>query len=206
MEWLIALAVIGLLIFLVLLIPLGVSATYDDRGPLVRVIAGPVRFQIYPKKKKEDQAAKVKKTGKTLVSAGEKKEAQKKKGGRFKEFMPYVQMGLDLLNDLRRKIRVRRLELKLILAGDDPCDLAMAYGGAWAAVGNLIPLLESCFVIKKRDIDVGCDFTAEETLVTARLDMTISFGRILNLAAVYGYRALREYLKSMNMKKGGADK
>lgn len=206
MEWLIALAVILLLIVLVLLIPLGVSATYDDRGPLVRVIAGPVRFRVYPQKKKADKSDQVKKTKKSTGADGQVKEGQKKKGGRFSEFMPYVQMGLDFLNDLRRKIRVRRLELKLVLAGDDPCDLAIAYGGAWAAVGNLIPLLEQCFVIKKRDIDVGCDFTADETLVTARLDITISVGRILTLAAVYGYRALREYLKSLNNKKGGAVK
>ena len=203
MEWLIALAVILLLIFLILLIPLGVSATYDDRGPLVKVIAGPVRFRIYPKKK-DDRAGKKKESKKAAGASGRARKEQKKKGGRFKEFMPYVQMGLDLLNDLRRKIKVKRLELKLILAGDDPCDLGIAYGSAWAAVGNLIPLLEQCFVIKKRNIDVGCDFTADETLVTARLDMTISFGRILALAGVYGYRALREYLKSMNNKEGGA--
>ena len=205
MEWLIALAVILLLIFLILLIPLGVSATYDDRGPLVKVIAGPVRFRIYPKKK-DDRAGKTKESQKAAGASGQARKEQKKKGGRFKEFMPYVQMGLDLLNDLRRKIKVKRLELKLILAGDDPCDLGIAYGSAWAAVGNLIPLLEQCFVIKKRNIDVGCDFTADETLVTARLDMTISFGRILALAGVYGYRALREYLKSMNNKEGGAVK
>ena len=93
-----------------------------------------------------------------------------------------------------------------MISDERSCDLAIAYGGAWAAVGNLIPLLEQCFVIKKRDIDVGCDFTADETLVTARLDITISVGRILTLAAVYGYRALREYLKSLNNKKGGAVK
>ena len=104
MEWLIALAVILLLIVLVLLIPLGVSATYDDRGPLVRVIAGPVRFRVYPQKKKADKSDQVKKTKKSAGADGQVKEGQKKKGGRFSEFMPYVQMGLDFLNDLRRKI------------------------------------------------------------------------------------------------------
>lgn len=206
MDWLIALAVIALLIFLVLLIPLGISATYDDRGPLVRVIAGPVRFQIYPRKKKADRADKKKKKKKPAGDAGQAKDGQQRKGGRYKEFMPYVRMGLDLLNDLRRKVCVRRLDLKLVLAGEDPCDLGIAYGSAWAAVGSLIPLLEECFVIKKRSIDVGCDFTADETLVTARVDMTISFGRTLALAGIYGYRFLREYLKSMNNKKGGAAK
>ena len=207
MEWLIAIAVILLLLLLLLLLPLGVCATYDERGPLVRVIAGPVRFKVYPKQEKKDRPDKKKKKKKRSdAPSGEGKGGEKqKKGGRFKEFMPYVQMGLDLLNDLRRKILVRRLEMKLIMAGDDPCDLAIAYGSAWAAIGNLIPLLERCFVIRKRDISVGCDFTADDTLITARIDMTISLGRLLTLVAVYGYRALREYINSKN-NKGGAVK
>ena len=205
MEWLIVLAVILLLIFLILLIPLGVSATYDDRGPLVKVIAGPIRFRIYPKKK-DDRAGKKKESKKAAGASGQARKDQKKKGGRFKEFMPYVQMGLDLLNDLRRKIKVKRLELKLILAGDDPCDLGIAYGSAWAAVGNLIPLLEQCFVIKKRNVQVDCDFTQTETTVYVRADITITLGRLLGLALRYGWRALKEYIKIIMKRNGGANK
>ena len=99
---------------------------------------------------------------------------------------------------------MNRLELKLILAGGDPCDLAVNYGRAWAAVGNLMPQLERLFVIKKRDVEVECDFTASETLVIARLDLTITLGRLLGLAIVYGIRALREFLKLQKKRKGGA--
>lgn len=44
-------------------------------------------------------------------------------------------------------------------------------------------------------MEVECDFTASETLVIARLDLTITLGRLLGLAIVYGIRALREFLK-----------
>ncbi len=71
-------------------------------------------------------------------------------------------------------------------------------------MGNLMPQLERLFVIKKRDVEVECDFTASETLVIARLDLTITLGRLLGLAIVYGIRALREFLKLQKKRKGGA--
>ena len=98
------------------------------------------------------------------------------------------------------------LELKLIMAADDPCDLAVNYGRAWAAVGNLMPRLERVLVIKKRDIEVECDFEANQTRVIARLDLTITLGRIIGTAVVYGVEALIEFLKIKNKRKGGASK
>ena len=111
---------------------------------------------------------------------------------------------LRFLGDFRRKLRVDVLEMKLIMASDDPCDLAVNYGRAWAAVGNLLPQLERLFVIKKRDIQVECDFTASETLVIARLDLTITLGRLLAAVVVFGVRALKEFLKIKKKRKGGA--
>ena len=100
---------------------------------------------------------------------------------------------------------MNRLEVKVILAGEDPCDLATNYGRIWEAMGNLMPRLERFLVIRKRDIDVECDFTAETTLVTARLDVTITLGRILGLAVVYAVRALKEFIRLKNKRKGGAE-
>ena len=114
---------------------------------------------------------------------------------------------LDFLGDFFcRKLRVNVLKLKLILAGDDPCDLAVNYGRAWAALGNLVPQLERFFVIQKRDMQVECDFTADKTLIDAQLDLTITLGRLLGLGVRYGTRVLREFLKIVKLKKGGAVK
>ena len=97
-----------------------------------------------------------------------------------------------------------RLEMKIILGGSDPCDLAINYGRAWAAVGNLIPSLERIFVIKKRDVEVACDFTSEKTIVFTRLDLSISIIGLLMLVVYHGIHVLREYMKIMNQRKGGA--
>ena len=126
------------------------------------------------------------------------------KGGSWTDFLSLIPVVLDFLSDFRRKLRVNRLEMKLILAADDPCDLAINYGKAWAALGNLWPLLERAFVIKKRDVEVECDFTTSKTLVTARMDLTITLGRMLAAVCKFALRALKEYLNIMKKRKGGA--
>jgi len=71
-------------------------------------------------------------------------------------------------------------------------------------MGNLWPRLEEFLVIKKRDVKIQCDFTASETLVTARLDLTLTLGRLLVMGGGYGFRLLREFLNFKNKRKGGA--
>ena len=213
MGWLIAF----IIIFLLAILPLGASVKYNSDGPLVRIIAGPIRFTIFPMKKKEKKENKEKKPKEKKPKKEKPKKEPKKskekpqeekneKGGSILDFLPLVQVGLDFLNGFRWKLRLNRLELKLIMAADDPADLGINYGRAWTAVGNLVPMLERSFVIKKKDIEVECDFTTSETLVIARLDITITLGRIISLAVVTGIRALREFLKIMKKRKGGAVK
>lgn len=215
MGWYIAL---GILVLLALL-PLGVSVKYDAGGLLVKVIAGPVRIKVFPRPKKTGKKEKPQKkepartepvktrpqssTAEKALEAP-KPQPKQEKGGKLTDFLPLVKVALNFLGDFRRKLRVNRLELKLILAGDDPCDLAVNYGRAWAAVGNLMPQLERFFKIKKRNVEVECDFTENESKVIARLDLTITLGRLVALAAVYAVRAIREFLKIKNKRKGGA--
>ena len=198
--WIILLVLIALLAVL----PLGVSARYDAGGPLVRLIVGPLRFTLYPaakKAKKEKKAGTKAKTGHMVAKADQ---TGQQSAGSVTDFIPIVRYILDFLVDFRRKIRVNMLELKLTLAGDDPCDLAVNYGRAWAALGNLLPQLERFFIIKKRDLQVQCDFTADQTVIYARLDITITLGRLLCIAVHHGTRVLREFLRIMKTRKGGA--
>ena len=149
-------------------------------------------------KKEKPKKEKKAKADPPAEKAGEPAE---KKGGSFRDFIPLVQVGLDFLGDLRRKLRVNLLELRLTLAGDDPADLAILYGRANAALGILWPMLERAFVIKKRDVSIQSDFTASETTVYAAMRITITIGRCLILALRYGFRALKEFMKLKNKKK-----
>ena len=203
MGWIIAL----LILFLLAILPLGASVLYDEDGPRVRIVAGPVKIQVFPMKKtKKEKPKKEAKKKPAPKDKGAKKPAPKpKSGGSWTDFLPLVRVALDLLNDLRRKLRVNELKLHLTMAADDPCDLAVNYGRMNASLAGLLSQLERFLVIKKRDIHVDCDFTASETVILARLDLTITLGRILSIAVVYGIRALMTYLKIKKQREGGAD-
>ena len=199
MGWLIALGVLILLGCM----PLGISIVYDVTGPVANLLAGPFHIALYPRKKRE-KANPVKQDKTNITVKQENTAPVQKKGGSFTDFLPLVRVVTELLVDFRRKLQIKRLEMLLCMAGGDPCDLGINYGRAWAVVGNLMPQLERLFVIKKRDIQVQCDFAGSKTTIYVRADITITLGRLLGLALRYGLRALKEYLKITNKGKGGA--
>ena len=205
MGWLITLWVLLLIAF----IPLGVFVRYDSQGFLVRIVAGFLHFTVFPiknkKKQKKAPSEKQKQEQKKETSVSqEKKENPPKRGGSIRDFLPLVHILLDFMNQFRKKMTINQLRLKLILAGEDPCDLAVNYGRAWAALGNLMPALENAFTIKKRDCEVECDFTATETLVKAQAEMTLRFWEICQLGIVYGFLLIKELLILKKKRKGGA--
>ncbi len=216
MGWLITL---GLLI-LIGFIRVGVLVRYDGDGPLLRLILGPVKLTLVPRKKKsgknpKDPAVKKrKKNQKSQVSQPDSlptdpppaPKVNKKSGGPLTDFLPLVKVALDFVGEFFMRLRFNDLHLKLILAGDDPCDLAMNYGRAWEALGNLAPKLDNALNIKKRNLEIECDFLAEQTLVNAGANITITIGRSLFLLVRYGYRGLKAFLKFKKKRKGGAVK
>ena len=209
---------LGILTLLAIL-PLGVRVHYDADGPLVKIVLGPLKLTVFPrpkkepkqKKKSEEKPVKKQNAEDNLPKPPQpppepKPKKEKKQGGSLKDFFPFVKLAFDFLGDFRRKLRLNELYLRLILASEDPCDLAINYGKTWTAVGNLIPALERWFVIQKRDVEVECDFTASETKIIARLEITITLGRLLSLVAVYACRGLKEFFVFRNKRKGGACK
>ena len=204
MGWLITL---GILVLLAIL-PLGAAVNYHSEGFFLDIIAGPLRIPLLPPKKKEPKKKEKKKKSKPEKKEKKKTSPEKKKqkGGPITDFLPIVKTALDLLNSFRKKLRIKRLDLKLVMAADDPCDLAVNYGRANAAMGNLLPQLERCFVIKKRNVEIECDFEATETVIIARADVTITLGWLLGVVMFYGIRALVQFLQINNKRKGGASK
>ena len=61
-------------------------------------------------------------------------------------------------------------------------------------------------MIKKRNIEVECDFEASQTLILARADITITLGWLLGIVVFYGVRALKQYIQIKNKRKGGTKK
>ena len=220
MGWLIALFILTAIAY----IPLGGFVCYDARGFVVKVVAGFLRITVFPVKKKrkkkkaqpqpaKQESTQEKTTKPQLSEAGHqqtpskpdagKDEPKEKKGGKIQDFLPMVRVALAFLNQFRKLLRVDHLQLKLILAGDDPCDLAISYGRAWAALNNLLPSLVRVVTIKKRDLEVECDFTGDDTRITAQAELTLYVWQLIYLGAVYGFKMMKELLIFKKKRKGG---
>ena len=215
--WLIALGIIAA----IALLPVGASVRYDETGPQAKLIIGPVKILLFPRPAKEKQKDEkpADETRKASASTAEtplregppvgapanpNPRSKEKKGGSLTDFLPLLDVALDMLSSLRCKLRVNYLQLRLTMAADDPCDLAVNYGRAQAAGATLMAQLNRLLVIKKQDVQIQCDFATDAMKILARLDLTITVGRVLSLGAVYGVRALTTLLKIKNQRQGGA--
>lgn len=215
-----ALLIVLLVLAALALLPVGARVRYDEDGVSLKLAVGPMRIGILPKKKKtakqqekearkkKEKAAKkqAEKAEKAKKSAEEKKPAAQtpapeKKGGSVLDFLPLLEPVAGFLGAFRRRLLLRRLVLKVTFAGGDPCELALHYGQAWAAVGNLMPHLERWFRIRKREINVQCDFTGGSTAILADLYVTITVGWVLGLGVHYGLRALKAFLQVKKKRK-----
>ena len=190
------LLIVAAVLFGLLCLPIGIRAVYREKTPGVWLLIGPLKFVLYPKRSKPKQP-------KSTSSANEKAE-ERERGGSYKNFQLVSREVLEFLSHFRRKLRVKNLELKLTLAGDDPADLAVNYGRAWAALGSLMPQIERLFVIKKRNVEILCDFTDDETRIYGRIDATITIGRCLHLLSQHGINILRNLFNTTKLRKGGA--
>lgn len=198
----ILLGILGVLLLL-LCLPAGVHLRYSAAGMALKLVYGPIRLRLLPakgkKKKKKEKKPKEKPAPKEPEPVKNATEAPKK-GGNLKDLMAYVPIGLDLLNAIRRRLLMRKLVLLVNLAGNDPCDLALLYGKANAGVAGALPLLERCFRIRHRDVQVFCDFTADSTEVYAELEIVACPARLLAVLLRYGWKLLRTYLKQKSKK------
>lgn len=201
MGWLIAaLVIIGLAI-----LPLGIQLSYGKGGALVRIRVGPVIFRVYPgkdkkKKEKAKDAGSVSEEKQETPSQPQSSFVQK-----FKTLVPFLKIAVDFLNQLRKKVVVKRLECHILLAGGDPANLAVNYGRTWMAVSNMVPQLHRMFDIRRQDIDVNCDFHGFNTQLDGYAEVAITFGRLLGLILRYSCIVIRQYVKQMKLRKGGAE-
>ena len=209
MTWWMIVLLIFAIFFLIGCIPVGADVSYLGGALTVKAKIGLLRLTLLPKKPKKPQKQKKPKKSKEKPMPKPEKPKEKKKpqllSGGISGVMELLQFACDTLGDLRRKLRMERLELHVYFgAGDDAAKTAVSYGRAWALIGAMLPMLERIFVIKERDIGAELDYNKEEKMtLDARLRITITIGRAFALALRAGIRFLKIY-KEMN--KGGAEK
>lgn len=183
----IVLALGGILAVLIVL-PVGIRVRYRDGTLKLWYCFGPVRVPGYPTGEKTEEKKNTQSGVRKVVD--EHVEANRKHDSSLGNLLAQLKTVLGLFWALKPKLRLKRLELKLRLAGEDPCAVAMLYGGAWAAIGILVPALEEAFILGKRDLDVDCRFDGGSTTLEAGLDLSVSLGRLLYILMRYSLDTL----------------
>lgn len=186
MWWITPLAILAVLTGLAFL-PVGLRVVYDKDGLLVKLLVGIAPFKLNLTEINEKSMERRIKRKQRMAENPDYQPRIIRPNGTLREFFPLLDLYLQLLFNQKYKLRVSLLELKLIMANDDPFDLAMNYGKAWTSINGLLPQLERFLNIKKRKLDVTCDFLAEETMIYARADLNIPLARLI--AALVDYIA-----------------
>ena len=184
--------VLAVLLFLALL-PLGCRVNYDGEGLRVQFTAWFLRMTLWPGREKPEKQKKAPKAPKA-----EKKEPKPGAGlraGDLWKLRELLGVVFDALGSLRRSIRVRLLFVRVIYGAEDAATRAIRYGQAWALIGAVTPLLENNLKIRKRDIQAVWDAQATGPELTLTAQVTIHVWQIVVLAARYGWRTLRVFLK-----------
>jgi len=193
MTALIVIGAILLVLFLLSRIRIGGLVRYDEDGLVAKGKLGLFQMRLYPPKPKKEKPPKPKKPKKEPPPQAE--DHPKKKGGTLSLLKDLIPVACQAVNHLRKKLRVDRLDLWLVLGGEDPAQVAMYYGYANAAVGALLHPLESAFHIRERQFHIAASFAQRETLVTLEAQVTLTVGQALALLVRYGWKALKIFLK-----------
>ena len=204
-------AVLLLLLGLLAWTPIGVQVVFD--GELrIRAQFGILHVAVYPPR----NTGKTKKT-KRAVPAGTKSEeggGSAKKPFRFpnRRQLTYTAEVLvpalgRVLHQIGLQLQVRQLRLHILFGGEDPADVALAYGRAQAAVSVLLPQVERLVRVKERQFLLSTDYGAERTVWSGILDIRLRLGPLLILTFsilkslivwLRGYRALSQEQENSN--------
>lgn len=178
MWWIIPVA-IALVIAGLAVLPVGLRVIYDKDGLTAKLLVWFFPYKLNITEINEKSFERRMKTKKMMEENPDYQPPIIHPDGTLREFFPLLDLYLQLLFNKKYKLRVKLLELKLTMANDDPFDLAMNYGKAQMIIAGLLPQLERIFNIEKKEIDIACDFLAEETMLYARTDLRMPLARLI---------------------------
>lgn len=150
-------------LLLLTLFPLGLEARYNDRGLTVFAQIGPVWLRIYPREKKPQKSKPQVKTSPASPASP--------KGGALAPVTAYFPLLAPALSSIKRRLTIRELTLRLLVAAPSPADAALAYGGANAFLGTFLTVMRENF--RLQDYHLTCDVDFGQTASTCVLDLIV---------------------------------
>ncbi len=193
------LIIIIALIAALLFLPVGVSGAYDFGEASLKILVGPAKIALLPRKKKEP-------------SPGTEKPKKKKKGKKekphkekapitFEIIRDYIRLAVDALNRFRVRLTIRDVHIWYLAAAKDPCDAALSYGRSAAAVTGLMDILRCGFNVQKEDLRFAVDFLEEKPRFGVGGTLTIRIGQVLYIGLRAGIDFLKIVFKQRRLRK-----
>ncbi len=208
------------LLLLVLLLPARVRVMLRQEKFFLWVGLGPFRLRLLPWKEKKPkkqkksekpeeakpqnrepppspppQAERPGEAARPAPQIRKEKESTPVFGGMEKLDIPYIMdlihLGLSAMGQFRRVLRVDRFLLDCAIATGDAAKTAMAYGAAAAGAGMFLPLLEENLWVRKKDIQVICDFEGTESQIFLEVQVSALVFQLL----IIGIKVLRGFLR-----------
>ena len=193
-----AVLIIFLILLLIALLRVGAALRLEEGVLHLKIIAGPVKFELLPKKERKPQKAggegapkkKEKKKKVKKKKEKEKKGPESPEGGKEKKKLPITwdliseiltAVG-ELLGRLRRKLCIDKLTIHYTVSSPDPYSTAMTFAYASIAVNALTPVLDNTFKIKERDLGAAVDFNSGENVIFVEAQLTIAIWEIVYIA------------------------
>lgn len=206
MVGLIILGIIVLIITAVMLIPIGVDASYIEEQFSLAVRADGLSIPLIPKpepspediiKEKEKKAKREERKRKRL----EKKEAREKSKPpkekkkpkldfSFEEIIALLKTVLRGFGKFGRSVNVNRFMLLFTAGGKDPYNTAMMLGYVNAGISALAPLCSERFNVSDCHIRTDADFTLDKPVLDFAIVITIRISRIFGMVFSILYGAL----------------
>ena len=192
------------LIAALLIIPIGVSITAGDDFTVWLHFIG-LRFKLFPNHRKKHTKIKRKKqkdeTGKK-TNEGYIKQLFTKHGvsGGVGKIVSILKTLCEKSLYITRHITVKSLEFYLTVATDDAAKTAIEYGAVNAIVYPFLAFLDNNLIIKRKTVNINCDFNSTKSNLSANVFMSVkplyiliaTFGALMKLVAVKGDKNERE--------------
>lgn len=205
MGFLIALAVLVLLIAIICLLPIYIRLFKDEEGKAqfaIKVLCFPISLEKKekPKEEKKEENPVLQQLGLShYTSTGNLKKSISEKGllSTLKHLAGILKLVFSALGQIARKFRVCRAKLQVTTAGENA---AMEYGAACAILYPLSAFLQNHSQVKSRAVetDIRCDFEAFEGDISYDLLLRIFVGNLIPI----GLRILKTLWKESKAYEG----
>ena len=203
MLWLKILIGIILVIILILMIPVGVRAEYNE-DILVELKIGFVTIKLYPpkpKKPKKEKEKKKKKKKPAPEKEEEKKEEKEKKPSLLKEkgvgwFIDLIRqiaaLAGGVMKDFFRHLVIKNMQISITYAGSDANDTAVKYGCFCLSVYPAVSILADVTKCRHYGVDIAPNFTeGAKSVYYADVWVRIRVFWVVKLVFKYGFKVIR---------------